>query len=420
MRGVLLLLATLLAVPPAPKATGSVDLGRQLHLAISIDRERYLRHEPVNVRITLSNTGDRAVEIDAPRFGRGSLQLTLAAPGSRAPAREYVDFGNAETLLLAPGDKIVLEETVEIGRIGENTLTAEFRGVRGAVPEQAPLRGEIEQAAVTFQVDEPEDPAPLVEEKIRRVLRRAEAELASYGPDYPDAPRSLSDLRCIGPDAAERLIALVPDQADPRIRKGALSELALLRSPDAVACFREAVADEDEGVQGAAVRGLYLLYQGRPAARDEAFQALLDALMNGKPSTAESVADILKTQYDFRIQAAFEEVVRDDGSALSRTAARYLASFEGLNLADWLDWAAKEPTLARYVALRDIADDVVRDCGPLTMALPDASWEAIRRDDALMSRYQESVRALVVWVRRYPRYSYRYFAVDRREWPKPQ
>jgi uncharacterized protein (DUF1501 family) len=52
--------------------------------------------------------------------------------------------------------------------------------------------------------------------------------------------------------------------------------------------------------------------------------------------------------------------------------------------------------VADFVA---VAVHVARDGAYLTPALTDASWEALRHHDALRSRYQESVRALVAQAR---------------------
>ena len=383
-----------------------------LAVDVSIDKQVYRRHEPIQVTLTLRNKTDESVEIVRPAlFDDRLVRVTLDYPGgSKLVSQIWSYLPEHEKITLEPGESVRSEGKLEVEPVGRYELRADLHGmvVRGN------WRGRLRAEPATFGVESSPQDKELFLKKFRRLMATFRGEF-EVNPDWDGANETLQDdVTAMGPKVASLLIEEIEKTEDPRARELMLRPLVSLANPEALDFFAAMLdrAEEPETV----CRGLYGLYhEGRN--EEEALSVLIRVGMaHDKADVRRATADCLARIDDPKVKARFGSAVEDSDEEVRMTAARYLAAAERLDLAAWLAIAADQPTHARYLAARSVIGELEKTWHTNKGSLPEAPWEKAEADEDILSQFRNVVRAWASWAQENSRTSARFFDRDRRDW----
>jgi len=383
-----------------------------LTVDLSIDKQVYRRHEPIQVTLTLGNKSGESVEIVRPvLFDDRLVRVTLDYPGgSKLVSQIWSYLPEHEKIALQPGESVGSEAKLEIEPVGRYELRADLHGmvIRGN------WRGRLRAERSSFEVESSPQDKELFVKKFKRLMATFRAEF-EVNPEWNGANETLQDdVTAMGPKVASLLIEELEKTEGPRARELMLRPLVYLASPEALDFFAAMLdrAEEPETV----CRGLYGLYsEGRDEG--EALSTLIRVGMaHDKADVRRATADCLARIDNPKVKARFASAVEDNDEEVRMTAARYLAAAERLDLAEWLAVAADQATHARYLAARSVIGELEKTWHTNKGALPKAPWEKAEADEGILAQFRNVVRAWTSWAQENPRTSARFFDRDRRDW----
>ncbi|MCC6490731.1 MAG: HEAT repeat domain-containing protein, partial [Candidatus Hydrogenedentes bacterium] len=178
--------------------------------------------------------------------------------------------------------------------------------------------------------------------------------------------------------------------------------------PEAMSYFAELLNYGTPGEQDAAVRGLDALYRRyKGCERDDIARSALIHLMtaahiNDVRARGRLVRSLSKVKDD-RVREALEHFVDDPEESIRDTAARYLARYEGLELAEWFANAAAQPTDIRFATAKSIVSQLERTWRVNNGSFPEGSWPQVAGDANALGQYRETMLAWERWARENPR-----------------
>jgi len=218
----------------------------------------------------------------------------------------------------------------------------------------------------------------------------------------------------LGPDGVPLLVAELEASTDVKFRQRMGYALAQMATADALPYFEKLLQGDMIADQRMVLDGLLEMVR-RNRAADRAQAVLISALKHRSEEVRKGAAERLREIHDPQVKAAMEDAL--EGPA-GPTAARYLAAYEGLDLADWLAATADKPTPARYLAARSIVAELDRTWETSKGQLPAVSWEQAAKEPAALEQFRQTMRAWQSWARENPRHSAHFFDADRERWPK--
>jgi len=405
---------TALAPQPYPEPRKPPEPDRRPHradvftMSLSTDKRKYWRHQPVKLTVTLTNKSAQDITFNRPS-AYTNFGLTLHCARFSGGLEEFwhlADLFPTDPVVIGRGESIRCTRTIETRSLGKHTVEGGFwRG-------PAELRGDVKARPIRFVVEKSPEDARLLKEKFDRLLARCWREFKSN-----PARCRWSRFLDLGGDAVPHLIAALEAPHDAEFRRRLGSALARVATIDAVPYFDKLLQGDMKGDEHMVLESLDGMIQ-RSEAPDAALRLLLAALKHQNPKLRRGAAERVSRVHDERVKAAFETAINDADHRTALTAARYLAAYEELDLADWLARAAQKPTKARYLAARSIVEQLERTWRLKTGDLPTARWEDAAQAPDGLKLFKKALRAWEQWARENPRFSRGFFDADRRHWPK--
>jgi len=395
--------------PDPPPARKRLDIAQFLTMTLSTDRPKYRLHEPVKLTVTLAAEADKDVAVPRPNAYSSRLNLAMRGPRTFRMIDAFErppGFSATDQVVIKAGESLSCTRTIEPGAVGVYKVSGAFSvGHTG-------WKGRAEAEPVSFAVEKSAQDARLLKEKFNRLMALCRKE-------YAHDPMTCDHFRIwrLKDGAVPLLVAELRASEDPGFRKRMGYALAAMANADALPYFRSLLAGEMKHDQQMVVDGLLTMVE-RSRSRKEALELLLKALEHPNTQLRREAAKRLARIYDERVKHGFEAAVKDRDAATASAAARYLAAYEGLNLADWLAGAAEDPTLARYLAARSVVRELAKTWRQQKGELREAAWPDFHGDPERVAQYQETLRAWERWARENPRSSDRFFDADRKHWPK--
>ena len=393
--------------PPKPREPDKrPNVADLLTLSISTDKKDYQLHEPVQLTVTLRNTTDHDVKFPRPREYSDFFILTMKAPrtiGMIQAFERYHEVFATDPVVIKAGESFQCTRTLETDYPGVHRIEGSLSN------RLAEWRGEFRAAPLTFTVEKSAAAAELLNVKFARLIALCRQE-CQKDPMTCDYARMFG----LGPDGVPLLVAELEASTDVKFRQRMGYALAQMATADALPYFEKLLQGDMIADQRMVLDGLLEMVR-RNRAADRAQAVLISALKHRSEEVRKGAAERLREIHDPQVKAAMEDAL--EGPA-GPTAARYLAAYEGLDLADWLAATADKPTPARYLAARSIVAELDRTWETSKGQLPAVSWEQAAKEPAALEQFRQTMRAWQSWARENPRHSAHFFDADRERWPK--
>lgn len=416
---------------PKP-ADPKTHISNLVPLTLSCDKSVYRLHEPIQLTFSMTNKSGVDLKIVRPRLDNGTMELDLDH-STRGWSIQYHSKPR-EKIILKAGASLSTTETIEVEGTGKYQVQADYRGVEQALQPGFKSHGWHRTPRVSFVVEASRDSQSLREKKIERLLATFRKEFAE-SPDACWASLELDALEDMGPDVASDLIAAIKKEielrSDARMVERLLRSLNSLAwgdllSREAFAFYEECLRDESQpGIQKTAVLGLFhlnrqfRLYAFRRRS-ETALQVLLSALDSDSTELRRFTAETASRIRHPLVRDRFESLVTGEDKTMRRIAARYLAAYEGLGLADWLAGAASDPTRARFAAAQHIVRELEETFHIEHGQVPPGDWDEVAKDPKAVGQFRDTLQAWEKWARDNPRTSERFFDRNRKTWTETQ
>lgn len=403
--------------PTPPEPDTRKNIADYLEVTLTVDKNEYRRHEPVQVTLVVRNKSDESVEILRPvLFDDRLVNVTLeytgreGSGGAGLVSDVWSYLPEHEKITVEPSESVSTRGPLEVEGIGDYKLLANLRGLIN----RGNWRGSLRIKPVTFRVESSSQDEELFQVKFKRLMAKFRNEFQS-NPEWDGANTTLQDdVTAMGPKVAPLLIDQIEKTEDPRARKLLYRPIISVANPGTLDFFA-AMLERAEGPE-TACRGLYALTYA-PKVEDKALGVLIDVGMgHEKAEVRRAAAEYLKRVDKSQVQTGLTSALDDKDEQVRMTAARYLAAAEKIDLAAWLSAAATEPTHARYLAARSIIGDLEKTWHTTKGKLPDATWKKAEADEAVLSQFSRVVRDWAGWASEHRTTSARFFDRDRRDW----
>jgi len=395
--------------PDPPPARKRLDIAQFLTMTLSTDRPKYRLHEPVKLTVALAAKAEKDVTL--PRPNGYSSRFNLAIRGPRT-FRMIDAFERLPEIFASDQAVIKAGENSRCTRIIEPDAAGVFKVSGAFSAAHTDWKGRTEAEPISFVVEKSAQDARLLKEKFDRLMALCRKE---YAVD-PMTCR-YSRICRLKDGAVPLLVAEIRASEDPGFRKRMGYALAAMANADALPYFRSLLAGEMKHDQQMVLDGLLTMVR-RSRSRNEALELLLKALKHPNTQLRREAAKRLARVHDPHVKQGFGAAVSDEDATTATAAARYLAAYEGLNLADWLARAVEGITLARYLAARPVVRELEKTWRQQRGELPEATWADFHTAPERVAQYQETLRAWERWARENPRSSGHFFDADRKRWPK--
>jgi RNA polymerase sigma factor (sigma-70 family) len=407
-----------------PKPDTRRDVNDYLTLAIDTEADRYWLHEPIEVTVTLTNISAGDLTVLRPVFYDGRVMETRLIGGRTHQSLEQIQsyIPEPEEIVLGPGESVSVTGPIEVAREGAYSIETVYRGVQDRPDNGWKRSGHIQTESRQFEIVRSTDEAVLFEEKVDRLLAKAAAEFES-APDWNGMNYTLESLKAMGSGASPQLFNYVQSAGDPRFRTLLLRTLKDLAYPDALPYFAELLKGGTSVEQEAAVGGLYELYlRHNGCVRDDIAQSALiylaTAIATPDSKVRTRLVSVLCRVKNDRVRNTLERVVDDPEESIRDTAARYLAAYGGVSLADWLSQATAQPTAVQYAIAKSLISQLERTWRMNHGTFPEGDWSQLAGDEAAITQYRTTLLAWERWARDNPRSAAQLFDSVREGWGK--
>jgi hypothetical protein len=393
---------------PPKKPDTRPDRNDHLVLDVTTDADFYWLHEPVELTVTLTNISAEALTLGPLEvFDDRVLEINLNGSGGtrQIDNMQSLYLPEPEETVLGPAESLIATGTLELAGEGKHVIEVNYRGL--TTGSDHGWRGRIHATTDEIEIVPSADNAALFEEKVERLLIKATTEFESDS-DWNGETRAVEDLQDMGPEIAPYLLAFLSTVDDPRFRVLLLRPLIYFRPPEALPYFADTLRHGSVEEQRSAVRGLEGLYRRfNETDRDDIAQSALIHLTSAMRAPDwrvrfELVTSLNNKKHD-RVREAMEQVVDDSYEHIRDWAARYLAKYEGVGLADWLAQAASQPTAIRYSVAKSIVSQLERTWRVDNGTFPDGDWSQVASDADAMAQYHATLLAWERWARENPR-----------------
>jgi hypothetical protein len=386
------------------------DIKEHLVLTVATNKEAYLLHEPVEVTLTFKSTSEMDIEFESNRI----IKFDMDYPGgSKELECEIHPYDpNQETIVLGPGESITVTGTFEVALAGDYKIRSKYERF------ESPWRGEIE-ADVVFRVNpvgSAQKEKQFFEAKFERLVDKVCREGSRRISDYSFTRAMISDeivgISGMGPDVVPYILEAIKDKES----KWLYDPLKSFVGPEALGFFQDRLMHGDYDDWGQASGWLYDLFEKGQDGSSEAYASLLSAMNHENAGVRRKVVEHLVRIYDPNVKTVFESAIEDDDEEVRIKAARYLAGAECLDLDQWLDVAANEPTAARYIAANSIIKQIEKRWNITKGQIPDVTWKEASRNPEVLEQYSTVVRAWQEWASENLRFSSQFFEREHQGW----
>jgi HEAT repeats len=439
---------------PPPEATQQKTPPRKrmqdyVKFTMTSDKEHYRLHEPVEITLSITNISDTDVEVVRPYPDDRTVSAMLSEGRGGSSGRFFGEPLTAEQtrdrVILKAGDTISETGTFEFATPDSYRISGRY-----GLLDHVLLGGA--DAAVEFTIAPSPDDDTLLRTKLDSLVAQLREECAkemtvirtSRGASPEKTSQRiegiLGAMGRVGPSARPYLIAAVRAEEDERVLLKLYRPLTDMRSSSALPLYEKRLANGTTAEKSLICYGLRNLLED-PPSHDKALHLLISALGDQEPAVRLEAAKFLGRQRDPLLTGAFEKALREDQEPAVRvaaakflgrqrapalkaalekalrdedekvreTAAWCLAKGEGLELAEWLNQVAKEPTRARYMAARQAVKELEAYLHDTRGELPTDDWDTVADDRKALRQFRDTVRAWAAWAEKNPRYSAKFF-----------
>ncbi|MBM4047988.1 MAG: HEAT repeat domain-containing protein [Planctomycetes bacterium] len=383
-----------------------------LTFTLSCDKKEYKLHEPVKVTMTLTNRGEQELKVHRPRICWGILELAVKRPDFGSLITRHWDIKEFSPVVLKPGASVSGTEAIELTRVGTHDLDGEVNlSTLQALNPSAQFSGRLKAAPVSFAVQSSAEDVKLLAAKMDRLMGELRAQHSKAPNDTKLWMPAQGDMREVGEEAVPFLLDALRQETDARLRARLVYVLQHIASPAALPAFHEALASNAPDCQEFAIGGFYQLCARNTPAKPEAVEALIGALSRDLPQELRNwTLRYLTLIHDPAVKAAFEKALEAEDPFVAPKAGRYVAGWEGKNLADWLATAAQQPTKIRFVAARAIINELratwhIDKFGDLS----GLAWNDVSKGGEALARFRQVLSVWEAWARENPRASATFF-----------
>lgn len=389
------------------------DVSESVEIGIVTNKEVYLRHEPLEFKITLKNIENQPIRFETKRLLHGGQPFDIDIKSERTRQRielfdDDLDKPREQYLELPPGEIVTLTRTIEVGELGKQQLRLRFQ-------KDATWKGAIKVEA-EFEVVDQSTPQ-LLQAKFDRLIAMCQRQ-------YANSPRHVtpSVFWSLGSAAESLLIQYLRNCGDGGFRQALASSLAPIASERSLPYLKE-LLDTDLQYDGTLLVGclfklselhveLPLLSSSQPAtvpsqwlARQLLFAAGEHSNVDVRQQVVDGLCDVISEEVDqFMLRAC-----ADSDVAVATKAARYVAARRQVTLEQWFADAGAEITEPNVLAANSIIAELETTWKPNLPKLPSGGAEEIGRDAGKRRQYAAAMQFAEQWCAENPRASDTFF-----------
>jgi len=380
-----------------------------LTMTISTDKPVYGRHEPVQLTVALTNRSARDVTFKPPEGYGNYFNLTMDYPRGSNVIDQFSwpeNVFSTDPVVIPAGESFRVTRTIEPWDLGQHEVEGQFR------LQTDRWGGRVEAETTTFVVEKSPDDDRLLKAKFDRLVDACRRQF-----DKDPATCNPWGLLDLGPGAVPHWVEFLESPANPDFRGRIAAPLVRIANAEALPYFEKLLAGDMKHDRYLVLESLLGMVQ-RGKARHEALTVLIGALEHSNVAVRREAAGRLRQIKDKAVAAGMEKAVDDDDAQTAVTAARYLAAYEDLDLADWLAAAAEQHTPAHDLAAHSIIKELEETWHISFGKLPNIGGDDRSKDPGMVLQYKGVLRAWEQWARENPRTSAHFFDGDREHWPK--
>jgi hypothetical protein len=376
--------------------------------------------------LTLTNKSDSEIRIRKP-YVIGSVMRPLAGLQLNYPGgQKSIDCGAQpyspvdEEILLKAGESFVSTDTIEINVIGNYSLV--YRYQMSALRQEYIGYITSEPAAfVVSEVGNSEEENRLFEAKFGRFLEKLHKEI-EIDPNWEGANSTVGDeitgLPGMGEELAPYLIEVIENEKHKNTRKLLFRALSSVAGPEYLPFFKERLINgEDDNEQICSwILDTYRKSGSNDDKREQALEALLLGMEHEDVEVRRQVCNYLTKIYDERIESCLLIAVDDENEEIRLNAAYYLAAAEWLDLNEWLNVTADDPTYVRYIAAVSIIKELEDTWNITRGKLPVLTKEDFENNSPSLEEFTKVISTWQSWANENPRASFLFFEEYREKW----
>lgn len=389
------------------------DVSESVEVGLVTNKEVYLRHEPLEFKITLKNIENQPIQFETKRLLHGGqpFDIDIKSEHTRQRIELFDDDLNKpreQYLQLPPGEIVTLTRTIEVDELGKQQLRLRFQ-------KDATWKGAIKVESEFKVIDQ--TTTELLQAKFDRLIAMCQRQ-------YANSPRHVTPnvFWSLGSAAESLLIQYLRDCDDGILRQALASSLAPIASERSLPYLKQ-LLDTDLQYDGTLLVGclfklselhveLPLLSRSQPAtvpsqwlARQLLFAAGEHSNVDVRQQVVDRFCHVVSEEVDqFMLRAC-----ADSDVAVATKAARYVAARRQVTLEQWFADAGAAITEPNVVAANSIIAELETTWKPNLPKLPSGSAEEIGRDPGKRRQYIAAMQYAEQWSAENPRASDSFF-----------
>lgn len=396
---------------PKPRVDERPAIAECVKIELSTDKSEYLRHEPIELTITVTNLTDEDVSFESTKALGGTQpfnSLEVKAQTGRTSLNWFeagVYEPEGDTIVFPAGEPVVFRRQFDVGRVGSQEFKLRFE-------RWSKWSGSLIVKAPITVLEESTN--PIFYAKFDRILAVCQKQFEETG--YVS---HATDFWQMGEEAATLLVKAIRESDDPEFCKHLGRSLRGVANFDTLPMLEEMLHGELKIQPYDYIASLWRLCRWHEpadetlrvclAARDFVFEAAL----HKNAGLAAAAMGQLTSWVDPQIDVFMWRAVDATNSATATTAARYIARRRQLSLSDWFSQAAAKPTSANSLAAVSIIEQLRKTWGQEVGSLPAGLVLDATNNAASEEAYRSTLVDWRAWAEAHPRLSESFFEKER-------
>ncbi len=397
-----------------PHQTPSVDSRPAIHesveLSLKTDRQNYLRHEPIELSITVKNLASTPIQFES-RWLKGGTQpfndLYLVTKDEKVEIKfneGYSDELLDEFVTIAAGQSLEFKLTVETAELDLHELQMRFE-------HYSFWQGHL-KAIARFRVGEGGNEAEMKRKKFDRLVLQSLREFRNN----PSGSVNRDRFRQLGSSCSPLLVEYLQKCEDSSFRRFLGCGLPTI-ADETTLPFLKGLLESDLEVDGdLVVESLWGIYRrGNFASRPvpETTLLLIEAGKHRNVEVRRKAVATLCHSVNEVVDTFMQQAVEDSNEEVAQSAARYVAARQQLPLQSWLTEARFTITPAGLVTARSIILELEQLSQEKHGRVPDGTFEEVIADSSKVAEYSATLKAWILYCATHTRIVVDFFDKDR-------
>ncbi len=397
-----------------PQQTPSVDSRPAIHesveLSLKTDKLNYLRHEPIELLITVKNLAKTPIQFESRWLKQGTQpfnDLYLESKNSKVEIQFNEGYSGElldKFVTIAAGQSLEFKLTVESAELDLHELQMRFE-------HYSFWKGHL-KATARFRVVEGGNEAEMRRKKFDRLVLQS---LREYK-NNPSGRVNRDRFRQLGSSCLPLLVEYLQNCEDSSVRRFLGYGLPTIADETTLPFLRGLLESDLEADGDMLVESLWGIYRRGDFASRPVPETTLLLIEAGKHRNVEvrrkAIATLCHSVNEV-VDTFMQQAVEDSEAEVAQIAARYVAARQQLPLQSWLTEARFTITPVGLVAARSIIRELEQLSQEKHGKVPDGTFEEVIADSSKVLEYSATLKAWMLYCATHPRIVGIFFDKDR-------